>query len=70
MPKKKGNEHDPHAVAVTRNNVAVGRMPKNISDHFWKSLSLPMTSIRARVVGKRVNRGAGYGTEIPLCFLS
>ena len=32
--KEKGNEYDPHAVAVTRNNVAVGRMPQNIGDHF------------------------------------
>ena len=32
--KEKGNEYDPHAVAVTRNNVAVGRIPKNIGDHF------------------------------------
>ena len=67
--EEKGNEYDPHAVAITRNNVAVGHVPQNICDHFWKFLSLPKTSIRAWVLGKRVNRGAGYGLEIPVCFI-
>ena len=26
-------------------------------------------SIPARVLGKRVNRGAAYGLEIPVCFI-
>ena len=60
--------YDPHAVAITKNNV-VERVPQNICDHFRKFLSLPKTSIRARVLGKRVNRGAGYGLEIPVCFI-
>ena len=41
--KKKRNKYDRHAVAITRNNVVVGRVPQNISDHFWKFLSLPKT---------------------------
>ena len=44
-------------------------MPQNIYDHFSKFLSLPEISIRARVLGKRVNRGAGYGFEILVCFI-
>ena len=67
--KEKGNEHDPHAVAVTRNNFVVGCVPQNICDHFWTFLSLPKTLIHARVLGKRVNRGAGYGLEVPVCFI-
>ena len=66
--KEKRNGCDPHAVAITKNNFVVGRVPQNICDHFWKSLSLPKTSIRARVLGERVNRGAGYGLEIHFCF--
>ena len=69
MSKEKGNEYDPRAVAITRNNVVVGRMPKNLCDHFWKSLSLPKTSIRAWVLGKRINHGVAYGLEIPVCFI-
>ena len=60
--KEKGNECDPYTVAITRNNV-VGLVLENICDHFWKIISLPITSIRVRVLGKRVNHGAG------LCFI-
>ena len=67
--KEKRNEYDSHAVAITRNNIVVGHVPQNICDHFWKFLFLPKTSIRAGVLGKRVNRGAGYGLEIPVCFI-
>ena len=69
--KETGNEYDPHAVAITRNNVVVERVLQNICDHFWKFLSLPTTSIRARVfvLGKKVNRVAGYGLEILVCFI-
>ena len=44
-------------------------MSQNKCDHFWKFLSLPKTSIRLRVLDKRVNLGAGYGLEIPVCFM-
>ena len=44
-------------------------LPQNICDHFRKFLSLPKTSIRARVLGKRVNRGADCGLEIRVRFI-
>ena len=44
-------------------------MPQKICDQFWKFLSPPATLICARVLGKRVNRDAGYGLEIPVCFI-
>ena len=49
--------------------VFVGPVPQNICDHFRKFLSLPKTSIRARVLGKRVNRGADCGLEIRVRFI-
>ena len=52
------NVYDPHAVAIIRGNVVVGHVPQNICGFFWKFLSLLNTSIRARVLGKRVNRDA------------
>ena len=67
--KVKGNEYDPHVVAIIRNNVVVGRVSQNISDHFWKLLSLPKTLIRTGVLGKRVNRSASYGLEILVCLI-
>ena len=60
---------NPHVAVITKNNAVVGRVPQNICGHFWKFLSLLQTSIRARVLGKRVNRGAGYGLEMPLLFI-
>ena len=56
-------------MANTRNNIVVGRVPQNICDHFRKFLSLPKTSILARVLGKKFNRSADYGLEIPVCFI-
>ena len=66
--KKKGNENDPHAVAITRNNFVVGPLPQNICDNFWKFLSQPKKSVRAWVLGKRVTRDAGYSLEIHVLF--
>ena len=66
--KENENEYDPHD-PITRNNILVGCAPQNISGYFWKFLSLPKISIRARVLRKRVNRGAGYSLEIPICFI-
>ena len=51
------------------NNVVVGRGTQNICDHFWKFLSLPKTSIRARVLFEKVNRAEGYDLEIPVYFI-
>ena len=48
------HDDDPHAVIVTRNNDVVGSVPQCICGQFWKFLSLPKASIRARVLGKRV----------------
>ena len=31
-------------------------------------LTLPNTTIEAEVVGKRLNRGGGYGLEIPVIY--
>ena len=62
-------EYDPHAMAITRNNVVVGHVPQNICDHFWDFLSLSNTSIRAQVLGKTVNHDTGYGIEISVCFI-
>ena len=68
MPERKGNKYDPHALVITRSNNVFRHVPQNICDHFWKLLSLPKTPIHAWVLGKRGNRGAGYGLEIHICF--
>ena len=46
----------------------VGHIPKNISKTSSMFLTVPYTSIEAEVVGKRLNRGGGYGLEIPVQY--
>ena len=67
--EEKGYVYGSHAVAFIRGNFDIRYAPKNICGFFWKFLFLSNTSIWARVLGKSVNRGAGYGLEIPVCFV-
>ena len=67
--KEPENEVDKHAVAVVRINsrneeVVVGHVPMVISMY----LPLPRCTLSVEVTGKRINRGAGYGLEIPAKF--
>ena len=71
--KEPTNEADKHAVAVVHINslskeVVVGLVPKFISMIVSMFLSLPWCTLGIEVTGKRVNRGVGYGLEIPAKF--
>ena len=46
-----------------------GQVPFCYSLMFKKFLSLPNHSIRVCVKGKRINRGVGYGLEIPAEYI-
>ena len=48
--------------------VIVGHVPLKVSNFFSMFLKVPNTSIEVEVVGKRVNRGGGYGLEIPVIY--
>ena len=67
--KEVGNVHDAHAVAIFWENNVVGHVPQTLCGFFWRFLTLPGTSIRAEVLGRRVNRGAGHGLEVPVRFI-
>ena len=67
--KEVGNVHDAHAVAIFWENNVVGHVPQSLCGFFWRFLTLPGTSIRAEVLGRRVNRGAGNGLEVPVRFI-
>lgn len=43
----------------------VGHVPKLMAMHVTKFLKRPTNSVKVTVTGKRVNRGAGYGLELP-----
>ena len=57
---------DKNAVAIIRSDswkkeTIVGHVPQNISKTCSMFLKVPNTSIEVQVVGKRLNRGGGYG---------
>ena len=71
--KEPTNEMDNAVVAVIRMNsysedVVVPHLPKNMSKIVFMFLSLPHCTLEIVVTGKRINRGSGYGLEIPANF--
>ena len=46
----------------------VEHVPQNISKTCSMFLKVPNTSIEVQVVRKRLNRGRGYGLEIPIIY--
>ena len=67
--QERDNKHDENAIAVFKCNGSGPRIVEHVpfcySSLFMKFLSLPYHCIKVCVEGKRVNRGAGYGLEIP-----
>ena len=66
--REEGNIHDQFAIGIFQNNVIMGHAPKCISKALSKFLTLPNCSITVTVTGKKVNRGGGYGLEIPTMY--
>ena len=62
------NQHDKFAVAIVLEERIVGHVPKNLSKIFHQFMKIPNCTIGCKVTGKRVNRGAGYGLEIPVQY--
>ena len=62
------NKHDDFAVAIKFEDRIVGHVPKNLSKIMSRFTKIPSCSLRCKVTGKRVNRGAGYGLEIPFVY--
>ena len=62
------NTHDKFAVAILLEEQIVGHVPKNLSKIFHQFMKIPNCTISCKVTGKRVNRGAGYGLEIPVQY--
>ena len=64
--------YDENAVAVILDDCIskkiVGHVPFNWSKLASMFLKVPNSCIRATVTGKRVNRGAGLGLEIPMDY--
>ena len=68
LRREPDNVVDRNAVAVVNDGDVVGHVPANLTVIISRFLSREMNNGFAEVVGDKVNRGAGYGLEIP-CVL-
>ena len=59
------NEHDEHAVAVVNDDDVVGYIPLRLPKIMSIYLKLTSLHMEVELTGKYVNRGGGYGLEIP-----
>ena len=71
--REPSNEVDKNAVAIIREDSwgkrsIVGHIPENFSRFSSMFLTIPNSRIEVQVIGKRVNRGGGYGLEIPVIY--
>ena len=55
------NVADKNAVAVYKEDIVVGHVPSKFSEERTNKAF-------AKVIGERVNRGVGYGLEIPCIY--
>ena len=60
--------HDNYAVSIIRNSYVVCHVPLGLSKTFSNFLSLPASTMLCIVTGKRLNREAGLGLEIPVMY--
>ena len=69
---EQNDKEDEFATDVYRNDLEketlVGHMPRNISKFVHNFLKLPNSKISCQVSGKRINRGAGFGLEVPVTY--
>ena len=65
LRREPNNSVDPSAVAVLKEDQTVGHVPYNISAVLSHFLRREGNQGFAEVTGNKVNRGAGYGLEIP-----
>lgn len=62
------NAKDKTAVAVLKDDVIVGHVPHNLAPRLFQFLRRDVNKAFAEVTGLKVNRGAGYGLEIPCVY--
>ena len=68
MKREPTNVADRNAVAVLREGRVVGHIPFNLAPSISHFLKRDINGAFAQVGGEKVNRGAGYGHEIPCIY--
>ena len=67
LQREPDNPEDRFAVAIMRRGSVVGHLPFNLAPVVSAFLRRDVNKGLAEVTGAKVNRGAGYGLEIP-CY--
>ena len=65
LEREPTNCKDRFAVAVINGSVVVGHLPHNIAPTVSHFLKRSVNKSMVKVTWRRINRGAGYGMEIP-----
>ena len=68
MKREPTNCKDRNAVAVFQDNAIVGHVPYNLAPCLSQFLKRDVNKAFAEVTGVKINRGAGYGLEIPCVY--
>ena len=68
VKREPSNVKDRHAVTIFKEDAVVGHVPYNIAPRFSQFLRRDVNKAFAEVTGEKVNRGAGYGLEIPCVY--
>ena len=62
------NSVDNFAVAVIKEDAIVGHVPFNLAPIFSYFLQRDFNKASLEIIGDRINRGAGYGVEVPCVY--
>ena len=70
LKREPDNAHDRYSVAVVRQSdrATVGHIPYNLAPIISPFLARDFNKGVAEITGSRVNRGAGYGIEVPCTY--
>ena len=68
LKREPSNEKDSSAVTVMKEDIIVGHVPYNIASVIFQFLRRDCNKGFVEVTGSKVNRGAGYGLEIPSTY--
>ena len=68
LKREPTNVADRNAVAVYKDDQVVGHVPFNLAPSFSHFLKRDVNKAFAKVIGEKINRGAGYRLEIPCVY--
>lgn len=69
LKKEPSNPKDRFAVAVYSEYGVVGHVPCSLAPTLFRFLQRECNRASARIVGPRVNRGGGFGLEVPCVYI-